>query len=327
LSHELERVEHQIERGDPDQLEAFTLAKEHILKDIEGFQDFLPKKGWVGLAGPDGLRHSGHLPFQVPNLARGETGPRVAPYIRGLKQLRPMVTVLADGRRARIFVYQEGEIREETDFRADTFLGDLGDTSAPQRVSGHSGTKGEPASEVAKRQLEKGTLHMMRKVKDVCLELADPDGFVLVGGTQEALSTLLSLLPKSLERRLWEDPSLYVEMSHAEVKEATREAASLLSKRRQGTLLNQIVEQAYSGGNGCLGGEETVKALREARVDILVLSRSFVEGSPDFAEECVGLAFEQDADVRVFGGGPSVRLDSVGGGIGARLRYRLARGG
>ncbi|MFC1660076.1 hypothetical protein ACFL3S_01245 [Gemmatimonadota bacterium] len=326
LAHELEKEMHQVEGKAPGEREAFIAAKEEILRDLEGFQDSLPKKGWVGFAGPDGIRHSESVPFQVPNLARWETGPRVAPYIRGLKQLRPMVTVLVDSRRSRIFLYKEGEIEEVTDLRADTFLGDLSDTSAPQRVSGHSGTRGEPASEAAQRFLEEGMNRMLRRVKDVCCEMVEPDGFLMLGGSQDALAMLGPMIPRALERRVWEDSSLYVEMSLAEVKEATREGASLLSKRRQGALLNQVVEQAHASGNGSLGGEETVKALREARVDILILSRAFVEGNPDFAEECVGLAFEQDAEVRVFGGAPSKRLDSMGGGVGARLRYRVGGG-
>jgi hypothetical protein len=326
LANCLEKEMHQVEQAAASEREAFSAAREQVLRALEAFPDFLPKKGWVGFASPDGMRHAESVPFQVPNLARWETGPRVAPYIRGLKQLRPMVTALVDSRRSRIFLYTEGEIREVTDLRADTFLGDLSDTSAPQRVSGHSGTRGEPASEAARRSLEEGTTRMLKRVRDVCCQMVEPDGFLMLGGSQEAVAMLGPLIPRSLERRVWEDSSLYVEMSLAEVKEATREGASLLSKRRQGTLLNQVIEQARSGGNGCLGGEETVKALREARVDILILSRFFVEGNPDFAEECVGLAFEQDADVRVFGGAPSKRLDSVGGGVGARLRYRLTQG-
>ena len=57
-------------------------------------------------------------------------------------------------------------------------------------------------------------------------------------------------------------------------------------------------------------------------MDILILSRGFVEANPDYADKCVAKAFEQGADVRVFGSGSSERLDEVGGGIGARLRFR-----
>jgi peptide subunit release factor 1 (eRF1) len=163
---------------------------------------------------------------------------------------------------------------------------------------------------------------MLRRVREVCLDLTKPDGFLLIGGDQEALAAFHPMLPKHLDRRTLENPSLFVEMSMPEVKAAAAEGASTLSKLRQITLLDQIREQAYSGGNGCFGAEDTVRALREGRVDILALSRGFVEANPDFADRCVSDAFHQGADVRVFSGEPASLLDAEGGGMGARLRYR-----
>jgi len=119
-----------------------------------------------------------------------------------------------------------------------------------------------------------------------------------------------------------EDSSLRLEMTLPEVKAASAEGASALAKRRQEALLKQVMEQAYSRGNGCLGGQDTVRALDAGAVDILILSRPFVEVNPDYADQCVTKAFEQGAEVRVFGGAPSDCLDEVGGGIGARLRFR-----
>lgn len=322
LTQELEREEHRLQRADSDELDGFKLAQGHLIRELEGYQASLPSKGWVGFATADGLRHSETLPVQVPNLVRWEYGPRVAPYIRGLKQLRPMAIALVDSRRSRIFLYTEGRVEEVDDFRADTFLGDLLDPAAPQRTGRYSGARGETATDAAQRYLGEGTSRMLRRVREVCGELIRPDGFLLIGGDQEALAALRPMLPKKLDRRILENPSLFVEMSVPEVKAAAAEGASTLSKLRQNSLLDQITEQTYSGGNGCLGAEETVRALREGRVDILALSRGFVEASPDLADECVSTAFQQGADVRVFSGEPANRLDAEGGGVGARLRYR-----
>jgi hypothetical protein len=322
LIQELEREEHRIERTDSEGLSDFRAAEERVLKELDGYQASLPSKGWVGFSTAEGLKHSENLPVQVPNLVRWEYGPRVAPYIRGLKQLRPMAIALVDGRRSRIFLYKEGKVEEVEDFRSDTFLGDLLDPSSPQRTGRFSGSRGETATDAARRYLEEGTVRMLRRVREVCADLTKPDGFLLIGGNQEALAALRPMLPKDLDRRTLENPSLFVEMSLPDVKAAAAEGASTLSKLRQITLLDQITEQAYSGGNGCFGAEDTVRALREGRVDILALSRGFVEANPDFADSCVSDAFHQGADVRVFSGEPASRLDAEGGGIGARLRYR-----
>lgn len=323
LEQELEREEERVSRTDPAALEAYRAAREHIAKELGKFPSFLPGKGFVAFATAEGLRHAEVLPVQVPVLVRWDEGPRVAAYIRGLKQLRPMVTALVDSRRARVFVYREGKLGEVDDLRADTFLGDLAETAASKRAIAHSGSRGETGTDAAHRALDAGRERMLRMVKDRVLELAGTDGFVLLGGSQEALATLRSLFPKGIDDRLLENPSLFVEMSATEVRVATAEGASLLSKRRQTALLNQVLEQARARKNGSLGGKDTMKALREGRVDILLLSRSFVEANPDFADECVGDAFRQKAEVRVLSGEPGERLDAEGGGIGARLRYRL----
>ncbi len=323
LEQELERAEDQLNGKEAGEREAFASARDAVLKELDGFQSFLPGKGYVAFATSGGIRYAESLPSQVPTLVRWERGPRVAPYIRGLKQLRPMVTALVDGRRGRVFLYKEGKVEEVEDFRADTFLGDLTDIGTPKRASDHSGTRGKTATDAAQRFLDVGMERMVRRVRDRVCDLAGGDGFVLLGGNHEARATLRALFPRSMDRRILEDPSLFVEMSIPEVKAATAEGASTLSKRRQQALLEQVLEQARARGNGCLGGKDTMKALTRGQVDILLLSRSFVEANQDFADQCVGDAFRQKAEVRVLSGEPGERLDAEGGGIGARLRFRV----
>ena len=258
VEQELEREEHRLQRTDPQEISDFKEAESRILKELDGYQASLPLKGWVGFATADGLRYSESLPVQVQHLVRWEKGARVAPYIRGLKQLRAMAVALVDSRRGRIFLYKEGQIEEVEDLRSDTFLGDLLDPAAPQRTGRYSGTRGETATDAAQRYLEEGTGRMLKRVREICIELSKPDGFILIGGDQGALHALRPLLPKGLDCRVLENPSLFLEMSIPEVKAAAAEGASTLSKLRQNVLLEQITEQTYSGGNGSLGAEETV---------------------------------------------------------------------
>jgi hypothetical protein len=322
LAQELEREENRLHFADSKDKEAFEAAQERVLKELDGFESFLPGKGYVAFATSEELHHAESLPVQVSTLVRWEAGARLAPYIRGLKQLRPMVTALVDGRRGRVFLYKEGEVTEVADLRSDTFLGDLSESASSGRASKHSGSRGETASDAAQKYLEVGTERMLKEVRELVNDLAGSDGFILLGGDHEALATLSPMMSSATDSRILENSSLWLEMSLAEVKAATAEAASALSKRRQEALLDQVREQAYSRGNGCLGGKDTVQALDNGSVDILILSRSFVEANPDYADRCVSKAFEQGADVRVFGGVPSEKLDELGGGVGARLRFR-----
>jgi hypothetical protein len=59
------------------------------------------------------------------------------------------------------------------------------------------------------------------------------------------------------------------------------------------------------------------------RVDTLLLSRTFIRAQPDAADQCVGSALAQDASVEELSEEGAARLDREGGGIGARLRYRV----
>jgi hypothetical protein len=322
LAQEFEREEHRLHFADSKDKEAFDAARGLVLKELDAFESFLPGKGFVAFATEEDLIHAENLPVQVPTLVRWEKGVRVSPYIRGLKQLRPMITALVDKRRARVFRYREGEITEVADLRADTFVGDLSDSAMSRRAVTASGSRGETATDTAQRILDVGTERMLKEVRELVTDQANWEGFVLLGGEREAVAALRPMLTGVKDSRILENPSLWVEMSPAEVKEATRAGASALSRRRQTELLDQVMERTYSRGNGCLGGKDTVMALNAGSVDILILSKGFVEANPDYADRCVAKAFEQGADVRVFGSVPSEQLDEVGGGIGARLRFR-----
>jgi hypothetical protein len=323
LLQELEREEHRLQFKEAKNKEAFISAKNQVLKDLEAFDSFLPGKGYVAFSSADRLWHSETLPVQMPTLVRWEEGPRISPYVRGLKQLRPMVTALVDGRRARIFRYREGEAKEIADLRADTFMGDIAESASSPRAGKTSGSRGVTGTDTAKKLLDLGTERMLKEARDLVTHHATYDGFVLIGGENETVAALKPLLTGLKESGILENGSLWVDMTTAEVKEATRDAASALSRRRQFDLLDQIQEQAYSRGNGSLGGLDTVKALDAGSVDILILSKGFVDANPDYADTCVAKAFDQGADVRVFGSVPSEKLDEMGGGIGARLRFRL----
>jgi peptide subunit release factor 1 (eRF1) len=116
---------------------------------------------------------------------------------------------------------------------------------------------------------------------------------------------------------------MYLGMTEAEVKVATEESASELSRRMQDSLLESVIDSGASGGRGCLGIEATTQALRDARVDSLLITRGLRLREPDLADHMVGTAFEQGAAVEELSEVGADRLDSVGEGVGARLRYTV----
>ncbi len=323
LDHGISDAAAEVDEWHPAQRPAFDSAAALLRVELDRFDAFLPDEGWVGFATAERVLYAQPVPVRMPNLVRWEPGIRVAPYVRALKQERPVVTVLADSRRARVFRYQDGELEEPVDLRADTFVGDLSDVGSGKRAATHTGIRGVAGTDVAKRLHDVEAERMVKHLTDVVTEQAGNHGFIVLGGTAEVVAAAAKNLPKSVNGRVLERPSLHVEMSTAEVKAATQEAASELTRQQQNAQLDQILNAAHAHGRGCVGREETEKALSDRRVETLLLSRRFIQDSPDRADFCVGSALEQGAAVEELSGEAAQRLDAEGGGIAAGLRYRL----
>ncbi|MGH7577021.1 MAG: hypothetical protein ACREM1_18070 [Longimicrobiales bacterium] len=321
LEHCVEQARARLDSN--DDRAAFDAALARIRAELEDFAAFLPGHGWVGFATPDRVIYAEAVPASMPDLVRYGPGIRTAPYVRALKQERPVVTVLVDSRRARIFRYADGRLEEPIDLRADMFIGDLTDVTSAKRATTHTGIRGETGTDVAQRLHDVGADRLLKHLAEVVSEHAGHHGFVVVGGPPEVVAAATSRLPRSLAGRVLDRGSLYVDMTPAEVKEATRKAASELTQGSQSEQLDRVLDAARAKGRGSIGREATEKALRDRRVETLLLSRTFILGNADVADRCVGTALEQDADVEELSGEAADRLDRECEGIAAELRYRL----
>ncbi len=301
----------------------FNKALEHVKGAISGFDQFLPGNGFVAFATPEGLVHASAIRVPMPDLVRWEDGIRVAPYVRALKQERPVVMALVDSRRARIFEYKSGELTEPVSLNAETFLGDLSDINVSKRPTAHSGVRGKTGTDAAQKALGTGSDRMMKQLAEQVRDRMGKSGHLVLGGTSEAVAHIRGALPGNMNGRMIEQTSLRVEMTDSEARDALEKAASELNQRNQEKLLEEVENQAKSGGRGALGAEGVEKALREARVDTLLLSRGFIHANPDYADHLVGAAFEQHAEVEELSLNGASRLDTEGEGIAARLRYTL----
>jgi hypothetical protein len=309
--------------GAPDEEAAFEKAWAAMEGELEAFPNFLPDRGWVGFATADGIVHAGALRVPMPDLVRWETGIRVAPYVRALKQERLVLAVLVDSRRARIFEYRAGALTEPENLNAETFMGDISEMAQSKRPTAHSGVRGKTGTDAAQRFLGVGSERMMKKLSERIGERIGKEGHLVIGGTPEAVAAARDHLPANLDGRTIEVSSLRLEMTEAEVRDALEAAASRLNQEIQRRELAEVVDLAKSGGKGALGADPVLKALKESRVDTLFLSRGFIRANPEYADHLVGAAFEQHAEVEELSVEGAERLDTEGEGVAARLRYTL----
>lgn len=291
--------------------EAVRAAAALIEQELEGYAGLLPERGWTGFATPDRLLHAAPSPTPMPDLVRWEDGAHVTPYVRALKQSRPVVAVVADRRRARVFRYLHGELGTE-----EVIQSDAASDEGPTR----SGWRGEAGSDAARRSEEAATQRMLREVVDAVSGPLNSGHLLVAAGTAEATAALLRTLPDRTRERAIEVSGVRADASNAELKEAVESAASTLSSRLHRALVDEVLDTTRSGGRACLGRDATERALQQSAVDTLVVSRTFARTDPDAAERLVDQAYEQSAVVEEISEADAAELDREGG-IGARLRF------
>lgn len=309
-------------RGDRDELAGFEAAEARLSTAL-GLDDtgFLGGAGWVGFAGPEGLVHHERLPVRVPDLVRWERGLRIAPYLRALRQRRPVLVVTVDQRQATIHRYREGVLELVRTLHADTFVGDLTDVGTAKRATDHSGVRGKTGTDAAHRILEVAAERLVDRLVTEVDDL-DDDSLLVIGGTPERAAALERSLPGSWKDRVAMRPGLHFDLGAAEVVDVAEGAASELTERLHGELLDGVVGQAAAAGSGRLGRHDTEAALEARRVRMLLVSLGLTERDPDYADRLIGTAFGTNgADALVLTREPGERLDREGEGVAAALHY------
>ncbi len=317
LDQALSERRREIEADGRSDLTAFEAARDRLLGELREYSSFMPDRGWVGFATDAEVVYADNVPVPMPDLVVWEPGLRVAPYVRALKQEKPVVIALADRHHARLFTYREGALEQTEEISATD---EAPDARSARRSGERSGTRGN-ATDDARRQVEVKADALLERVAERVGELAGVDGLVVVGGTRETGKRLLNQLPAAVSERAEEVGSLYLEMTPAEVKTHAESIASGLTQRLQEDLVARVLDRARSGGRGVLGDEDTADALVERKVDTLVLSRTFLNERRDRADRMVGTAFEQRAAVEEVSGSGAERLDEEAGGVAALLRW------
>lgn len=325
MEHSVSEIRRSLAEARPDEREALEGAFRQVQNAISGF-DFLPDRGWVGFASPDRLILGSSTRVPMPDLVRWETGARIAPYVRALKQDRLVVGILVDSRKGRVFEYRDGRMQECDDLLGDVFIGDLADVNVSRRATSFSGVRGETGVDAGQRALEVEAERLYKRLSEVAVARVGAKGILVVGGVPESIRAFLGHLPSGLRGRTVERPAGTLEMSTSEAIDLIEEAASELTRRLQDALLEEVIDSARSGGKGALGPEAVEVALQSGQVDTLLLSRSLIQQFPDLADRFVSAAFDIHAEIEELSVEGALRLDAEAKGVAARLRFAQQNG-
>jgi hypothetical protein len=295
-----------------------TLLEERIAPLSRGVR----ARGWAGFITHDAVRYAERLPVPMPTLAVWSTGACIAPYIRALKQTRPVVVALADRRKVTLFSYGQGKLERIKTIHAYASFGPVSHMGDAPRTGFHTGVRGATGRDQEQRAMLQATKRMLKQVVDEALTLAGSDGWILSGGVPRASLELAQMIAESAPGRVLNLESLDVHASEAEVVEAAEQGASALRDAVDLHQIEDIVEHASGAGFVALGPAETREALQQSRVRELYLTHSFVEDHAADAEDAVRSALSQGAFVEEVSREAAHQLDGHGG-MAARLRYRI----
>lgn len=189
------------------------------------------------------------------------------PYVRELEavvaQHERFVVLLADRQRARLFLFQQGELLEKQEQfdglpRHDDDGGQLG----KDQVAGHTAA-------AAQRHL--------RRAAAAAFGLYQEQGFdhLVVGGPDEITAELERELHAYLRERIAARLHLTVHASDDEIRQAAEDVEAAVQRAREAALVDRLRQALGSGGAGVAGLVAVLDALVARRVDILLVSEGF----------------------------------------------------
>ena len=277
------------------------------------------------------------IPLPVPVASRVviNNAPAIGQLEALVQELDRFGVLLVDKQRARMFVFQFGELID----RSELF-------DAKPRQYDSIGERDLVGYDKAEQHVDELVTQHLRHAAEVAFELFQQDGFerLTVGAPTELAPVIEGLLHPYLRSRLCQSIDVPITAGLADVREAALRVEAEVERAKEAALIGRLRDAVGQGNKGVVGLEATLGSLVERRVDILFVSQGYrdtgwrcercgylchkgpncpVDGSQmhrvdDVVEEAVDAALGQSCKVEICA--DNADLD-VMGRIGALLRY------
>lgn len=323
LDQSLDNLRTWLVESDKSEREAFEQCVRILEKELEAFTENVPMPGWAAFITADRVHEASLLPVVMPTQAVWSTGASVAPYMRALKEVRPVVVVHVDSTKADVYRYYLRTLEHVTTLRAYHAVMEPSHMGDAPRVGFHAGTRGDTGHDEAQRSLLAGTKRMLSDAAERALRIAGPDGWIVTGGIPQVSLHLADMLAPHAPDRVLRNDSLDIHASKADLAEAARASASSLRNEMDSKRVAEIFDGSNATGLGALGPAAAKETLDQRRVRELYLTHRYLENHAAEAEAAVRSAIDQGALIEEVSGAAADQLDAHGG-MAARLRYRLS---
>ncbi|MCO5193317.1 MAG: hypothetical protein M9930_08500 [Anaerolineae bacterium] len=257
------------------------------------------------------------FPVNVSFRNRLRVGPR--PYVKPLAHYLDYYAhygvILVDKLGARFFEFHLGELQ-----RYDSALGE--DVRKLKRGSGSTATGMRGGNPGARHEHEV----VNRNLREMAQISADffADSRIrrlFIGGSAETVAQFQEYLPKKLLSCIAGTFAIDMTANDSEVRDLTLELLKESNNEREHRLVEQMVTTAAKGGAATAGLEETLKAVREGRVDTLIVSDGY--RAPGYFHSESGFVTSSLA----FSPYPSDAIDSVDDIVDVAVTRTVEQGG
>ena len=275
--------------------------------------------------------------FELPMPVRNQLVVNATPHVRQLEtvldEYERFGVLLADKQRARMFVFELGELVDKSELF--------------DQLPRHEDDKGDWDRDHVRDHVKDAAHKHLKRAAEVAFHVFQEQGFdhLIMGAPEEIAHELEGVMHPYLRERIAERLTVPVGASDATIRAAAFQVEEQVERRKKAAMVERLREAANAkGGLGVTGLDKVLSALVERRVDTLIVSEGYeapgwrcracghlttkgrncplcekpMELVDDVVEEAVEDAVSQSCRVCVCMGNPDL---DVMGRIGALLRF------
>jgi peptide chain release factor subunit 1 len=204
---------------------------------------------------------------ELPVPVRNQVVVNATPHVRQLESVldryERFAVLLADKQRARLFVFELGELVER-DERFD-------------QLPRHEDDRGDRNRDQLADHSAEAAHHHLKRAAEVAFEMYKdrPFDHLILGAPEEIANELERELHSYLRDRIRARLSIPVGAGEAAVREAALAVEEDVERAKEAALVQRLRDAAGARNGGVVGTAETLAALNERRVDTLLVSDGF----------------------------------------------------